>query len=234
MTGRMAREIRASGFSGAVVVRLGAVLAAGVLLLMMGPAAGAEETEDGCPEECVEARKFCRQGAKAAYWACRDHCGETIRGAVHRARSICVEEHLGERACASLVEKAVAGATRACHADCRLGQLFRRVVCRSELRECRQICLAPLDPECRVACGESFGECRDEVGACARNCRVTAREGYTECRELMSASCDPAALRECLDEVRNDLRMCSNDCYDEQSCGAGLRECLGECPQGDE
>jgi hypothetical protein len=234
MTGWTAREIHTSGFSGAVVARLGAVLAAGVLLLMMGPAAGAEETDGGIPTECVEAGKICHQGAKAAYRACRSHCREMIRGAVHRARSICVAEDLSEGACAALVEKAVAGATRACHADCRLGQMFRRSVCRAELRECRQAFLAPLDPECRAACGEGLGECRDEVGACDRDCRVAAREGYTECRELMSASCDPAALRECLDEVRNDLLLCRDDCHDEQSCGADLRECLGECPLDDE
>jgi hypothetical protein len=235
MMGRTAREIHANGFSGAVAARRGVVLAAGVLLVMlMGPAAGAEETDDGCREECVEARKLCHQGAKAAYRACGSQCRETIRGAVIRARNICVEDHLGAAACASLVEKAVAGATRACHADCRLEQMFRRTVCRNERRECRQTCLAPLDPECRIACGETFGECRDQVGACARECRGVAREGYTECRELASASCDPEALRECLDEVRNDLRMCSDDCHDEHSCGADLRECLGECPQGDE
>jgi len=234
-TGRAIRNSHAGRMHRNGATRLGMALAAGVLLLMAGSAVAQEETADSaCRDECVEARKICRRGAKSVFWGCRANCREAIWRAAGGARAICAAEELGERACESLVRKAVAGATEGCHAECRVGRLFRGVVCEAERKECRQTCLGVLDPECRSSCREDLAACGEELRACSDGCRDAAREGRLACRELVAESCDPGVFRDCLDQVRDDLRMCVNDCHDEQSCAGDLRTCLGECPRIDE
>ncbi len=216
---------------GKYVVAVGALALVAVAFGATGAEArrGDDFREDWCREECHEARKVCERAAKAAFKACRSICEESVSAARREAAAMCESEGLEGKDCARLTRKLVAEALDGCKRDC--AQVYKRArnVCHEERKECRIACVPPVDGECFMGCREEFGACRDALGECTEGCREKRSAAIEECKELIADTCDPEAFRECVHQARVESRQCAETCHEDFSCGADLRECVGEC-----
>jgi hypothetical protein len=215
-------------------ILLAAVLAAGAAgAQALGDVeeAGLESHPAQCQAACSDARSTCQKARTVAHRRCARGCRDTIQEATRQARAICEAEELPEQACRQLVQQTVEGAQMACHADCRVGAKLQRSVCRAERRECRNACLAEIDPECREPCVADFQACRDDLAACANVCGEQRDAAAAACHEQVAEVCDPVVLRECLRQVREDAWACVEECRLDTSCGEDLRECVGDCAE---
>jgi hypothetical protein len=211
----------------------GLALVAGAWLAVA--AAPARAHGDGaCPSECAEARRVCRSAAHAAWRACAGDCGEAVREATRHAREACGAGQLQPGECLRLIRAAVGNALAACRDDCRAEREIARTLCQDERSECREACVADLDPVCVEGCRAAFETCRGELEACAAGCRTAFQEARAACAtsSVVDGACDAAAYRECVAAVRDEAAACAHACHESHPCAHDLRECLGGCTPG--
>ena len=200
-----------------------------VLVLLAAPAgrAGADE----CRDACSDARQTCMDARAIAQRSCWGDCRDTVAEATRSAHQVCEQEALTPAACGKLLRQVVAGAERACRADCGIAAKEAKAVCKAERGDCRQACVASVDPACREACTASFRTCRQDLETCAGGCRDDRQAAIDACKQQMTDTCDPAVLHECIEQARSDARSCVQECHDETTCADTLRECVDDCAE---
>jgi hypothetical protein len=102
-------------------------------------------------------------------------------------------------------------------------------VCREERSECRETCIAELDPACVEECRDEAELYREDLGMCLNDCGQDARTDANECRMIEGDLCNPKEVRDCLRGARGDAYRCTDACHDETACGEELHSCLREC-----
>lgn len=214
------------------VALLGAALAGFLFSVAAAPARADDDEGGACQSECSEARRICRGAAHAAWRACGDDCSDAVREAASHARAACNAGDLSSAECFRLIREAMRDALRACRDDCKNEREIARTLCRGERSECREACVAGLDPVCVEGCRDAFETCRDGLESCTAGCRSAFEAARTACAtsSVVEGACDAAAYRECVASARDDAAACAADCHEAQPCAGALRECLGECP----
>jgi hypothetical protein len=222
-------ELRGSVLAAAAAIATG-------LLLGGASAASAHGGEDGaCHAECSEARAICQRAAQAAFKACRAECSGDVEEAAQRARAACQEGGLGLRACVKLLHEAVHDAVHACRDDCKSARELARTLCSEEREECREACVAGLDPQCVEGCRAAFDACRSGLETCAQGCRAAFEAAREQCAVEAAAggACDIEVYRECVARAREEALLCAEGCHEAHPCAHDLRQCLGECAPAD-
>lgn len=215
---------------------LAAVAASALCVSLSGAPSHAHDGNDdhggACRTECSEARRICRGAAHAAWRACGDDCAEAVREAVRHAREACKAGDLSTGECFRLIREASRDALGACRDDCKNEREIARTLCRDERSECREACVAGLDPACVEGCHGAFETCRGELETCTAGCRSAFESARDACATsaVVDGACDAEAYRECVAAAHDEAAACAAACHEAQPCASELRECLGECP----